>query len=123
MSWRKLARHGAGLHSANHSQLCLAGWGGNFQQWETSAMGSFEGNHFCYDQETAHGRSSTMTISVHSEINSMGGKVRLDGLQQRRQHVCTTHGKNGGLMYYKRVTTRFKRGPILPGYIFRRYAG
>ena len=40
----------------SHAQLCLAGWGGNYQQWESSAIGSF-GESFCYDPETAHGRA------------------------------------------------------------------
>ena len=42
--------------SASHSQLCLAGWGGAYQLWESSAIGSF-GEAFCYDAETSHGRA------------------------------------------------------------------
>lgn len=45
-----------GAPAASHSQLCLAGWGGNYQQWETSAIGSY-GESFCYDAETAHKRA------------------------------------------------------------------
>lgn len=42
-----------GVYAASHAQLCLAGWGGGYQQWETSAVGSF-GENFCYDMEMAH---------------------------------------------------------------------
>ena len=45
-----------GVYAASHSQLCLAGWGGNYQLWESSAIGSF-GEAFCYDPEIAHGRA------------------------------------------------------------------
>lgn len=45
-----------GAFASSHAQLCLAGWGGNYQQWESSAIGSF-GESFCYDPETAHGRA------------------------------------------------------------------
>ena len=43
-----------GVYACSHSQISLAGWGGNYQQWETSAVGSF-GENFCYDPEQAHG--------------------------------------------------------------------
>lgn len=41
-----------GVYTISHSQLCLAGWGGN-QQWETSALGSF-GEAFCHDIQEAY---------------------------------------------------------------------
>ena len=53
-----------GVYAASHGQLCLAGWGGNYQQWETSAIGAF-GEQFCYDPESAHG------LSFIDDINAL----------------------------------------------------
>lgn len=62
------------LWSASHSQLCLAGWGGAYQLWESSAIGSF-GEAFCYDAETSHGRAfiddiRPLTVYTKNDVSS-----------------------------------------------------
>ncbi|MBR3751127.1 MAG: hypothetical protein IKK58_05080 [Clostridia bacterium] len=44
-----------GAFASSHAQICLAGWGGNYQQWDTSSIGSF-GEAFCYEPEVIHER-------------------------------------------------------------------
>lgn len=44
-----------GVMASSHAQISLAGWGGNYQQWDTSSIGSF-GEAFCYEPEINHGR-------------------------------------------------------------------
>ena len=106
-----------GVYSASHSQLCLAGWGGNFQQWETSAIGSF-GESFCYDPETAHGRSFIDDIRPLA-VESMGGKYGWTACNGGGNMLMYNTEKNGGLMYFKQVTTRFKKqGPNLTEVIY-----
>lgn len=109
-----------GVYASSHSQLCLAGWGGNYQLWESSAIGSF-GEAFCYDAETAHGRAFIDDIRP---------------LNVYRMHDPSTPkyewtGCNGGgnfLLYYnekgeqiplKRIRVWFKKqGPNLTEVIY-----
>ena len=78
--------------SASHSQLCLAGWGGAYQLWESSAVGSF-GEAFCYDAETSHGRAFI------DDIRPLTVYTKNDITQKQYQWT----GCNGGgnfLMYF-----------------------
>lgn len=78
--------------SASHSQLCLAGWGGAYQLWESSAIGSF-GEAFCYDAETSHGRAFI------DDIRPLTVYTKNDVTQKQYQWT----GCNGGgnfLMYF-----------------------
>ena len=60
-----------GVESVTHSQLCLAGWGGN-QQWESASLGSY-GESFCYDIARSY------TWCVMGDICPFGLYSRVDG--------------------------------------------
>lgn len=101
-----------GVYACSHSQISLAGWGGNYQQWETSAIGSF-GESFCYDPETAHGRAFIDDIRPLAVL-SMGGKYGWTSCNGGGNMLMYNNYKNGGIVYYKQVETRFKKqGPNL----------
>lgn len=107
--------------SASHAQLCLAGWGGAYQLWESSAIGSF-GEAFCYDAEVSHGRAFI------DDIRPLTVYTKNDVTQREYQWT----GCNGGgnfLLYYNqagmqvpmvRVKVWFKKqGPNLCEVIYR----
>lgn len=60
------------LYAASHSQLCLAGWGGNLQQWESSSLGAF-GESFCYDI------ARSLTLCNMGDICAAALYSRVDG--------------------------------------------
>lgn len=106
-----------GVYACSHSQISLAGWGGNYQQWETSAIGCF-GESFCYDPETAHGRAFIDDIRPLAVI-SMGGKYGWTGCNGGGNMLMYTTHKGAGITYYKQVETRFKKqGPNLTEVIY-----
>ena len=102
-----------GVYSASHSQLCLAGWGGNFQQWETSAIGSF-GESFCYDPEMAHGTRAFvndilpfLTYGVSGEKYNWSNGVSGAGF-------LNYYNAQGEQINMKSITTRFMMpGPVM----------
>lgn len=103
-----------GAFASSHAQLCLAGWGGNYQQWESSAIGSF-GEAFCYDPETAHGRAFIDDIRPLLVY-------KLNDPEQPRYNWTGCNGGGNFLVYekegkrvpLKRVRTYFKKqGPNL----------
>ena len=101
-----------GVYTCSHSQISLAGWGGNFQQWETSAIGAF-GESFCYDPETAHGRAFIDDIRPLA-VNSMGGKYGWTACNGGGNMLLYTKSANGSPTYFKKVQTNFKKqGPNL----------
>lgn len=69
-----------GIESVVHSQLCLAGWGGNLQQWETCSLGAY-GESFCYDV------ARTLTHCTMGDICAFGLYSRIDG----RKYNWTTN--------------------------------
>ena len=103
-------------YSASHAQLCLAGWGGDLQKWETSALGS-SGENMCYDAEMAHGTGAF--------INDALPFATLGGIDGSGVKYNWSNGASGGnfLIYYnslgsrvglKQVRTWFKKqGPCL----------
>lgn len=105
-----------GVFASSHAQLCLSGWGGNYQQWETSAIGSF-GESFCYDPETAHGRSFIDDIRPLT-VYSMGGKygwTACNGGGNFLIYGSTTEVP----MAFKQVKTWFKKqGPNLTEVVY-----
>lgn len=108
-------------YSASHAQLCLAGWGGNLQKWETSALGS-SGENMCYDAEMAHGTGAF--------INDALPFAALGGIDGSGVKYNWSNGASGGnfLIYYnslgsrvglKQVRTWFKKqGPCLTEVIY-----
>lgn len=101
-----------GVFTCSHSQISLAGWGGNFQQWETSAIGAF-GESFCYDPETAHGRAFIDDIRPLA-VNSMGGKYGWTACNGGGNMLLYTKSSGGSPVYFKKVQTNFKKqGPNL----------
>ena len=103
-----------GAFASSHAQLCLAGWGGNYQQWESSAIGSF-GEAFCYDPETAHGRAFIDDIRP-----LLVYKLNDPDLPRYNWTGCNGGGnflvyeKEGQCVPLKRVRTYFKKqGPNL----------
>ena len=108
-------------YSASHAQLCLAGWGGNLQKWETSALGS-SGENMCYDAEMAHGTGAF--------INDALPFATLGGIDGSGMKYNWSNGASGGnfLVYYnqsgsrvgcKEIRTWFKKqGPCLTEVIY-----
>lgn len=108
-------------YSASHAQLCLAGWGGNLQKWETSALGS-SGENMCYDAEMAH--------ATGAFINDALPFATLGGIDGSGMKYNWSNGASGGnfLVYYnqsgsrvglKSVRTWFKKqGPNLTEVIY-----
>ena len=103
-----------GAFAASHAQLCLAGWGGNYQQWESSAIGSF-GESFCYDPETAHGRAFIDDIRplLVYKLNSPE-KPRYNWTGCNGGGNFLIYEKEGARVPLKRVRSCFKKqGPNL----------
>ncbi len=108
-----------GVTGSSHAQICLAGWGGNYQQWDTSSIGSF-GEAFCYEPEITHERGfigDVRALLIYSIWG--GGKYSL------------TENVGGGnfLMYYPKgsnerqnvvlaKTTYKKHGPNMTEVIY-----
>ena len=102
-----------GVFACSHSQLCLAGWGGNYQQWETSTVGSFS-DSFCYDIEKAHGTSATINdVLPLLSYGKNGGKYGWSNGVSGGD-LFALYGKNGKEVPLKQITTRFiKQGPCI----------
>lgn len=99
-----------GVESVTHSQLCLAGWGGN-QQWESASLGSY-GESFCYDI------SRSWTWCVMGDICPFGLYSRVNG--EKYNWTTNTGGVDFLLAYdtfgkaitYRNFKTFFKKqGP------------
>lgn len=103
-----------GAFAASHAQLCLAGWGGNYQQWESSAIGSF-GESFCYDPETAHGRAfmdDIRPLTVFKLNDPNAPRYSWTGCNGGGNFLV--YEKEGVRVPLKRVRTWFKKqGPNL----------
>ncbi len=105
-----------GVYTCSHSQISLAGWGGHYQQWETSAIGAF-GESFCYDPETAHGRAFIDDIRPLA-VNSMGGKYGWTACNGGG-NMLMYNRPGAGITYFKGVQTEFKKqGPNLTEVIY-----
>lgn len=102
-----------GVFACSHSQLCLAGWGGNYQQWETSTVGSFS-DSFCYDIEKAHGTSAAINdvlplLSYGKNGDKYGWPNGVSG-----SDFFALYDKNRKEVPLKQITTRFiKQGPCI----------
>lgn len=104
-----------GVFACSHSQISLAGWGGNYQQWETSGI---FGESFCYDPETAHGRSFIDDIRPLL-VDSMGGKYGWTACNGGGNMLFYNKNKGGKIVYFKQVQTRFKKqGPNITEVIY-----
>ena len=107
-----------GVYASSHAQISLAGWGGNYQQWETSSIGAF-GEAFCYDPETAHGRAFIDDIRPLN-VDSMGGKYGWTSCNGGGNFLFYNVNYNANIMLFKQVRTQFKKqGPNLTEVIYR----
>lgn len=61
-----------GIESVTHSQLCLAGWGGQ-QQWESCSLGAY-GESFCYDTARSYTHCSMGDICAFGLYSRVDGK-------------------------------------------------
>ena len=107
-------------YAVSHSQLCLAGWGGNLQKWETSSLGA-SGELMCYDAEMAH--------DTGAFINDIHAFAALDNEGASSKYGWSS-GAGGGnfLVYYdksgkrvglKQIRTWFKKqGPCINEVIY-----
>lgn len=108
-----------GVFAASHSQLCLAGWGGNYQQWESSSIGSF-GESFCYDAEMTHNRGFITDIRPLLVTSIYGGKYNWTENVGGGNFLVYTRYAGERMLSYKRVRTQFrKQGPNLTEVIYR----
>lgn len=108
-----------GVFAASHSQLCLAGWGGNYQQWESSSIGSF-GESFCYDAEMTHNRGFITDIRPLLVTSIYGGKYNWTENVGGGNFLVYTRYPGERMLSYKRVRTQFrKQGPNLTEVIYR----
>lgn len=101
-----------GVYAASHAQITLAGWGGNYQQWETSSVGSF-GEAFCYDPESAHGRSFIDDIRPLNVTGMSGRQYDWTGCNGGGQFLIAQLA-SGEILSFKEMNTWFqKQGPNL----------
>ena len=108
-----------GVYAASHSQLCLAGWGGNYQQWESSSIGSF-GESFCYDAEMTHNRGFITDIRPLAVTSIYGGKYNWTENVGGGNFLTYFPRAGGSMQQLKRVRTQFrKQGPNLTEVIYR----
>ena len=106
-----------GVYASSHAQISLAGWGGNYQQWETSSIGAF-GEAFCYDPETAHGRAFIDDIRPLN-VDSMGGKYGWTSCNGGGNFLYYNVNYNAAMMLFEQVRTQFKKqGPNLTEVIY-----
>lgn len=106
-----------GVYASSHAQISLAGWGGNYQQWETSSIGAF-GEAFCYDPETAHGRAFIDDIRPLN-VDSMGGKYGWTSCNGGGNFLYYNVNYNAAMMLFQQVRTQFKKqGPNLTEVIY-----
>jgi len=104
-----------GVFACSHSQLCLAGWGGNYQQWETSTVGSFS-DSFCYDIEKAHGTGA----AINDVLPLLCYGSWVEGQKYNwpsgvsGSDFFAMYDKNGKEVPLKQLTTRLiKQGPCI----------
>lgn len=115
-----------GVYAVSHSQLCLAGWGGNYQLWESSSIGSF-GESFVYEPEMTHGRGMITDIRPLLVTSIYG-----DGNGNRYKYYWTENIGGGNFLFYspsgygnsmsnyKQVRVEYrKQGPNLTEVIYR----
>ncbi len=108
-----------GVFAASHSQLCLAGWSGNYQQWESSAIGSF-GESFCYEAEMTQNRGFITDIRPLLVTSIYGGKYNWTENIGGGNALVYTRYPGERMLSYKRVRTQFrKQGPNLTEVIYR----
>lgn len=106
-----------GVYASSHAQISLAGWGGNYQQWETSSIGAFS-EAFCYDPETAHGRAFIDDIRPLN-VDSMGGKYGWTSCNGGGNFLYYNVNYNASMMMFQQVRTQFKKqGPNLTEVIY-----
>lgn len=106
-----------GVYASSHAQISLAGWGGNYQQWETSSIGAFS-EAFCYDPETAHGRAFIDDIRPLN-VDSMGGKYGWTSCNGGGNFLYYNVNYNAAMMLFQQVRTQFKKqGPNLTEVIY-----
>ena len=106
-----------GVYASSHAQISLAGWGGNYQQWETSSIGAF-GEAFCYDPEIAHGRAFIDDIRPLN-VDSMGGKYGWTSCNGGGNFLYYNVNYNASMMLFQQVRTQFKKqGPNLTEVIY-----
>ncbi|MBR3750352.1 MAG: hypothetical protein IKK58_01130 [Clostridia bacterium] len=105
-----------GVFAASHSQLCLVGWGGGYQQWESSSIGAF-GESFCYEAEMTHGRGFITDVRPLLIESIYGGKYNFT--ENIGGGNALVYVKASGAVGYKNVTTQFrKQGPNLTEVIY-----
>lgn len=108
-----------GAYACSHSQLCLAGWGGNYQQWESSSIGSF-GESFCYDAEMTHNRGFITDIRPLLVTSIYGGKYNWTENVGGGNFLVYSRYSGERMLSYKRLRTQFrKQGPNLTEVIYR----
>jgi hypothetical protein len=108
--------------SASHSQLCLVGWGGGFQQWESSSIGAF-GESFCYEAEVTHGRGFITDVRPLLIESIYGGKYNFTENIGGGNFLVYTKTSGGEMQGFKQVRTQFrKQGPNLTEVIYRGYS-
>ncbi len=113
-----------GVFAASHSQLSLVGWGGNYQLWESSSIGSF-GESFVYEPEMTHGRGMITDIRPLL-INS----IYTDGNGNPYKYYWTENIGGGNFLFYapqgnsmqnyKQVRVEYRtQGPNLTEVVYR----
>ncbi len=107
-----------GIFACSHSQLCLAGWGGNYQQWETSTVGSFS-DSFCYDIEKAHGTGAAINDVLPLLAYGSSGQKYAWPSGVSGSDFFAMYDKSGKEIPLKQLTTRFiKQGPCITEVVY-----
>lgn len=115
-----------GVYAASHSQLCLAGWGGNYQLWESSSIGSF-GESFVYEPEMTHGRGMITDIrpllvtSIYKDGNGAPYKYYwTENIGGGNFLFYSPEGHGNYMSNYKQLRVEYrKQGPNLTEVIYR----
>ena len=107
-----------GVCAASHAQLCLIGWGGGYQQWESSSIGSF-GESFCYEAEMTHDRGFITDVRPLFVESIYGGKYNFTENIGGGNFLFYKKSAGGSAVGYKNVTTEYrKQGPNLTEVIY-----
>lgn len=115
-----------GVYAASHSQLCLAGWGGNYQLWESSSIGSF-GESFVYEPEITHGRGlitdirALLTKSIYKDPNGNPYKYYwTENIGGGNFLFYSPEGYANSMFNYKKMHVQYRtQGPNLTEVIYR----